>query len=99
MADWILHRPVDSNSNEYVRFTDPVGGSAVLYGHADERLFEVYINGQHYDVPWPDTSAAYDGDSGRPVGWALRYEGGGWWLYSYEYSGDRNRSEWKRHIV
>jgi hypothetical protein len=99
MTDWQLHRKVDSNSNEYYRFSDPVGGSCVLYGHADRRAFEVYINGQHYDVPWPDTSAEYAGDSGRPVGYALRYEAGAWWIYAFVYSGNRNRSEWAREIV
>jgi hypothetical protein len=99
MGEWELHRQIDSSSNEYARLTDPAGGSAVLYGHAERRTFEVYVNGQRFDVDWPDTSAVYDGDSGRPVGYSLRYEAGAWWLYSYEYSGGHNRSEWKRQLT
>lgn len=99
MAGWELHRQVDSDSNEYYRFSDPAGGSAVLYGHADKRQFEIYVNGQRFDVPWPDTGGVYGGDSGRPVGYALRFEGGHWYLYAYEFSGERNRSEWIREVV
>lgn len=96
---WELRRQVQSDSNGYERNAHDAGGSAVLYEYASRRAIEVYVNGQRFEVPWPDTSALYGGDKGRPVNYRLRYEAGHWYAYAYVYSGGDNRSEWVVQIV
>lgn len=97
-------RHVETDGNGYDRYYDPVAGAAVVYENRGQRRSFGYVNGGYFSVDWPDTASIYAGDSGQALTYRLRpeYENGrvvGWYLYTYMYSGDHNRSEWREQIA
>lgn len=96
-----LLRVVTTNGgNGYDRYFDEARGTAVLYEDVGNRKCFGYVNGNYWEKPWPDTSAQFGGDRGRPVAYRIRPESGGWYLYTLVYSGDNNsRSEWSVRVA
>jgi hypothetical protein len=96
-----LIRVVTTNGgNGYDRYADDAHGTAVLYEDVGNRKVFGYVNGNYWEKPWPDTSAMFGGDRGRPVAYRIQAETGGWYVYTVVYSGDNNsRSEWSVRVA
>jgi GH25 family lysozyme M1 (1,4-beta-N-acetylmuramidase) len=99
--DQQLVRTVTTNGgNGYDRYADEAHGAAVAYEDPANRKSFGYVNGVHWEEPWPDTSAMFGGDRGRPVNYRIRHEADGWYLYTLVYSGDNNsRTDWRVQVA
>lgn len=89
MANWIKTREVDSDSNAYDRYWDPVNGAAIVY--RNERQLHGFANGVGFACPVPP--------EGNVQQLRIRPEAGAWWVYAWTDPRDGERIDYKIAVL